>query len=365
MQFLPQEEILQAEGIPKYKQIYEYFLNEISKEKFNPGDKIPSEKDICSFFGVSRITSKKALEMLASSHMISRKRGKGSFVSGVSAPVELQRKPSSFRTIAFLIPNLNDSFGKWLVYSVEAACEALGYHLILKLTHESPAEEEKALRILNKENVAGILMLPVRSEHYNTELLRQILNKRPLVFVDRRMKGLPVPSVVTDNAAASEMAVKRLFEQGHRNIAFYSFLVNTSTVEDRLQGFTKAFASEGISLNSNHICNNMSLSDGLDVVIRHLSEFPEISAAFTSEFEIAKLVKKALVALKRDTGDFLVVTFDHPGYMPESSGFIFLRQDEEAIGKQAMEILHRIINGESGQSINDILISAKLDNRIQ
>jgi DNA-binding GntR family transcriptional regulator len=133
------------EIFPKYKQIYNHLLKEISAGKLKSGDKMPSEKELCDMFGVSRITSKKALEMLIENRLISRQRGKGSFVKGTPAQ-EIRINPAAFRPIAFLISAFNDSFGNKLIYSIENTCANLGYHLILKLTHDSPAK--KALQIL-------------------------------------------------------------------------------------------------------------------------------------------------------------------------------------------------------------------------
>jgi len=347
---------------PRYWQIYERLLHDISSEKLKPGDQIPSEKELCEAFHVSRITSKKALEMLAANSFISRKRGKGSFVLETPASMELRKKAASFRAIAFLLSTFDDFFGKRLVCSVQAACEALGYHLILRLTHESPAQEEEALRVLDNENVAGILMIPVQGEHYNAEILRQILKKRPLVFVDRKMWGLPVPSVSTDNLAASEMAVRGLLEKGHRNIAFYSGPVaNTSTLKDRQQGFTQAFANTGFPLNPAYICNTLASKDKPDMIVRHLSDHPEITAAFTTEFRIARLVRQAFGILGRAfTPDFTLLTFDHPGYDGEFPGFTCLMQNEAEIGRQAVEVLHSIIQDESGWPGNDVMIPAEL-----
>jgi DNA-binding LacI/PurR family transcriptional regulator len=327
-----------------------------------PGDRIPSEKELCETFNVSRITSKKALEMLAEHHLIARQRGKGSFVAGTPEPAEPAKSAAKFRTIAFLLSAFNDAFGTRLVCSVEAACDALGYHLILKRTRESPEEEEKALRSLDNERVSGILMVPVHGEYYNAEILRQILDKRPLVFVDRKMRGLPVPSVSTDCVAASEQAVQHLFSLGHRNIAFYSGpVIHTSTVEDRRQGFAKAFADRGIPLDPACVCPDLSSLDDIAMIIRHLSEHPQISAAFTTEFEIALLLKNALAAMGRHIPrDFSLITFDHPAYAAEFPAFTHLRQDEDAIGKQAMEALHRIIEGNPGAPIDDILVPAEL-----
>jgi DNA-binding LacI/PurR family transcriptional regulator len=169
-------------------------------------------------------------------------------------------------------------------------------------------------------------------------------------------------------------------------------------VEDRRQGFQGAFASSSISLNPAYICDNLPLHNPMDTIVQHLSDYPEISAVFTSEFEIAMLVKKALSGLHRRHPSFALVTFDHPGYeidcmrrvhtpplcgvlkgmypetntLPEQHtrgsaagyvdfpGLLCLRQNEESIGRQAVEILYRIIQGESGQFLSDILVPAEM-----
>ena len=348
--------------LPRYWQIYEHLLQEMSCGNLKPGDQIPSEKELCESFQVIRITSKKALEILATNNFISRKRGKGSFVLETPAATEIRKKAVEFKTIAFLLSTLDDFFGKKLLYSVQATCEAMGYNMILKLTHESPAEEEKALRALGDENVAGILMIPTQSEHYSAEILQQVLKKRPLVFVDRKMWGLPVPSVTTDNIAASETAVRGLLEKGHRNIAFYSGpMVHASTLKDRLHGFTKAFANTGFTLNPDYVCDTLHSDDDLGAIVKHLSDHSEVSAAFTAEFRLALLVKKAFAVLGRSiTRDFTLLTFDCPDYEGEFLDFTYLRQNEYEMGKQAVEILHHIIQGETELPVRDILVPADL-----
>ncbi len=48
-----------------YKKIYDDLLEAIEKGIYPPGSKLPSEKELMEQYNVSRITSKKALEMLA------------------------------------------------------------------------------------------------------------------------------------------------------------------------------------------------------------------------------------------------------------------------------------------------------------
>ncbi|MDR2901250.1 MAG: GntR family transcriptional regulator [Treponema sp.] len=345
----------ESESGPLYKHIYNQILEDITTGKLSPGDRTPSEKELCETFGVSRITSKKALEMLADQGIIIRRPGMGSFV----AEGDAQEDVSSARTIGFLISDFNDTFGTRLIYSVEEACSALGYHMILKRTRESQDEEKKALRSLIDENVAGILMIPVHGEYYNGEILKQMLHKRPFVFVDRKMPGLPVPTVSTDTITASVTAVKQLLDLGHRNIAFFSRSVqHTSTIEDRRYGFIKAFSDYGLPFTQDCFCPPLVSSNDIGMVTRYLMEHPEITAAFTSEFEIALLVKIAAESMnRRIPQDFSIITFDSPQYI---SDFTYIKQDEYTMGKKAVEILHRIISGNAAVSVEDILLPAEL-----
>jgi DNA-binding LacI/PurR family transcriptional regulator len=346
---------------PYYKHIYNYLLEKISSGKLSSGDRLPSEKELCSTFGVSRITSKKALELLAEEGLISRLPGKGSFVGGGMRRKAIKNAPTS-HTIGLIISDFNEAFGTRLLYAIEETCNALGYHLILKLSRDSVAEEEKALKSLTNEDAAGILLLPVHGEYYNAEILKHILNKRPLVFVDRKMKGLPIPSVSTDNFATAKMGVEYLLRLGHRNIAFYSGPVeHISTVEARWNGFIKAFADWGLVLDPAFMRSDITGDGDIETVKNHLSERPEITAAFASEFSISLTVKRAVEALGRGIpGDFSLITIDSPMCILNSPPLTFLQQDEYEIGKRAVEALHAIIMGADPASIGDIQIPTRL-----
>src|SRR5690625_3342658 len=69
-----------AKDIPLYEKIYKDLLEKITEGEFKYGDRVPSEKELAKKFNVSRITSKKALDILAEYKVIERIRGKGSFV---------------------------------------------------------------------------------------------------------------------------------------------------------------------------------------------------------------------------------------------------------------------------------------------
>ncbi|MFA5670541.1 MAG: GntR family transcriptional regulator [Balneolaceae bacterium] len=66
---------------PRYEQIADQLRSEINDQRFEPGDKLPSEKRLCEYFDVSRVTVRQALQNLEQQGLIFRKQGLGSFVS--------------------------------------------------------------------------------------------------------------------------------------------------------------------------------------------------------------------------------------------------------------------------------------------
>ena len=66
--------------VPKYVQIQNYILQKIQDGVFTVGDRIPSEAELSRQFDVSRITVNAAIKELASSRVVERIQGKGTFV---------------------------------------------------------------------------------------------------------------------------------------------------------------------------------------------------------------------------------------------------------------------------------------------
>ena len=67
-------------ALPLYQRVRNYLEDLILEGQFEPGDQLPSEKDLQNQFGVSRITVRRALQDLSNEGKIQRVAGKGSFV---------------------------------------------------------------------------------------------------------------------------------------------------------------------------------------------------------------------------------------------------------------------------------------------
>jgi GntR family transcriptional regulator len=71
---------------PLYHQIYLVLAENIRSGKWRPGETIPTEREICETFQVSRITARQALQQLVQEGAIERRRGSGSRVAARFRP---------------------------------------------------------------------------------------------------------------------------------------------------------------------------------------------------------------------------------------------------------------------------------------
>jgi GntR family transcriptional regulator len=85
-------------SLPVYHQLHLVLSQRIRDRVYAPGAQFPSEIDLASQFGVSRVTVRNALAMLERDKLIERRRGSGTYVANTSTP----RAP----TISGMVENL-------------------------------------------------------------------------------------------------------------------------------------------------------------------------------------------------------------------------------------------------------------------
>ncbi|MCY4213637.1 MAG: GntR family transcriptional regulator [Gammaproteobacteria bacterium] len=79
--------------IPLYHQLHQFLKQRILSGELGFGAKLPGEAQLAEGFGVSRVTAKRAMDLLVANELIARKRGRGSHVvfqapaSDVEAPL--------------------------------------------------------------------------------------------------------------------------------------------------------------------------------------------------------------------------------------------------------------------------------------
>lgn len=74
--------------VPLYYQLQEHLKEMIEAGRWRPGERIPSEPELCRAYGVSRTVVRQALAILEDDRQVVRERGRGTFV----APPKLEQR---------------------------------------------------------------------------------------------------------------------------------------------------------------------------------------------------------------------------------------------------------------------------------
>lgn len=76
---------MKADRIPRYRQVKELIIRQISSGKLKPHDRVPSENELVDSTGVSRMTANRALRELTDEGYVERVAGVGTFVADFEA----------------------------------------------------------------------------------------------------------------------------------------------------------------------------------------------------------------------------------------------------------------------------------------
>ncbi|KRE70729.1 GntR family transcriptional regulator [Paenibacillus sp. Soil750] len=360
---------------PIYERIYETLREEILQRKYNIGDRVPSEKELADDYNVSRITSKKALEMLAEVGLIVRKPGKGSFVADESEPSAealSSEDRAKHNLIGLVITDFGNTFGTEMIYGMERASADNDSFLVLRRSFGLPENEEKAIRSFLELGVDGIIVFPAQGEFYNAEILKLVIQQFPLVLVDRHLKGVAAASISTDNISAARTGTDYLLDLGHKQICLLTPPpMDTTAIEDRIEGFVRAHAERGVlvdrSLWLDEITSTLpnsfhqpNINQDIEMIKTLLRSNPHITALFAMEYNIALLAKAAVEQMELQIpGDISILCFDSP---PTTLGsgyrFTHMIQNEDEIGKLAVENVLKLKRGEKVS--NRTTLDAKL-----
>ena len=159
-----------------YQEIYEDFVDKIQTGELPVGTLLPSEMQVAQSYGVSRITSRRALQMLADGGYINRIRGKGSIVT---------QRSGARPMIGLVLPDFDNVFGLDLVRGVLAEAYKKGYFVLVQSGYFTSSQACECLQRLIDAGVQGIIHMPLYEYKDHLDAYHQLTQQVPFVFVDR------------------------------------------------------------------------------------------------------------------------------------------------------------------------------------
>ena len=160
---------------------------------------------------------------------------------GYMASNSLLRKDTS-RLIGLIIADIREDFYTEIVKAAETtACEN-GYSLILCDAQDDEQKELFYIRMLQQQNVQGIILAPII--HAATPSILKEADV-PVVLIDRCYREQQFDFIGINNMAAGREATMHLMRHGARRIGFIGYDDSVYTIQQRILGYLDAMELSG------------------------------------------------------------------------------------------------------------------------
>lgn len=334
---------------PLYVQVREELRQRIEAGVYPAWEALPAVDELAAHYGVGRITVIHALRDLAQEGLVTRIQRKGTFAT--------PSVPSRSRTLAFIVPDIEDLFVCEIHRGLAAAARRSGCRVSVYSSERDAALEAEHIRALVRGREDGATIFPTWGRANAAAIAELKESGFPFVLVNRFFRDIPTDWVVTDNRAGAECAVEHLIGLGHRRIGCLGWLMSTA-IEDRLAGYRRALERHGIAYDETLVASIMDAgpergsgyepsSGGYDEMKRLLAMPSPPTAVFAVSDRLAVGALRALgEAGKTVPEDMALVGFDNVRYAADL-GLTTMAQPAQETGEMAARILLGRIEGQN------------------
>lgn len=341
-------------GRPKYTAVRDAVRTAIDAGLFQPGQQMPSTKELSEQMAVSLVTAHRALQELVAAGVLQRSQGKGTFVSPRYAERKRVRADTRIGLVFEPVASLADFYHSQILEGVRQAAQVHEVDLILLRYGEDVRNECHGYLFVNP--------LPAELEAFGGDSNR----RQPVLVVGARSHLKKVCSIDVDNVDLAKQAVNHLCGLGHARIGYVGGADQISNSRDRWQGFVDACAVAGVTPREQHIVKGASwrLDDRERIaLVRMLSGANRPTAVFAAGYYFALDVYGACNTIGLGIPDELsVIGVDDPQSAAHlSPPMTTLRQPLVQLGHSAVTALYERIRNidatiESRQLLAELII---------
>jgi len=211
--------------------------------------KLPTEKELCTKYSVSRQTIRKALSVLADEQLIISRQGSGSYSSK-------NESTKRTRNIALLISSDSDYIYPRLISEIKGPLQAAGYTLSVFITGNDINIERNILKSLSTNSVCGIIAETCQNiiPSCNDDVYNYLHGKGiPILFFDYGYVNIPhIPSVHYNDFSGAQILCQHLIDNGHKNIGTI-FLSDMQSGINRYHGYMTALRNNNMEVSNENV----------------------------------------------------------------------------------------------------------------
>ncbi len=191
-----------SKSLPLYIQIRENIRSRIESGELNPLEPLPCDNLLCREYQVSKITVKKALEDLKAEGYIIRIKRKGTFVASREfwkKKKETNHFNSDYKSIAFIVPDIEDTFIAEVYAGIEKVATVSGFKVIVLSSSRDIKNEAANIEMVGNSNFEGAIIFPFWGRFHAHQILNLKRKKFPFVLIDRYFRDIATDMVLVDN----------------------------------------------------------------------------------------------------------------------------------------------------------------------
>lgn len=251
---------------------------------------------------------------------------------------------------------LKHPFLSAVIESFKKQSEIYGYSLLFG-SKNSRIKNKTFLEYFRYKKVDGIAV--ICSNPYEKEVLELIDIEFPVVFIDFHNDN--ANTVTSNNYEGCKMAVKYLYDLGHRKIAHITGMKQKNNYISNLRksAYIDEMEKLNLEIKEGYIQkgNNFDFNGGYSAMMELLKLDDRPTAVFASSdktaFGAIEAIKKMKLSVPEDIS---VIGFDDiEACLYSIPKLTTIRQDCDEIGKRAADILVEEIDGKIDKNVNSIV----------
>ena len=334
-------------NMAKYQKVIDWITENIDAEIIKPGEKIPSEIELCALFNLSRQTIRHAIAKMSEDGLLESRRGSGTYVA-------VQRAEEGEKNvIAVVTTYLDDYIFPSTIRGIENTLSDKGYSMQLSFTNNTVGKERQILTdLLGRNDVAGLIMEPVKSAlpNPNRDLYLQLKDRGiKVLFINSFYPELDLPHVSINDAECAYKAVRALIDAGHGSIGCVLKL-DDGQGRERYRGYMRAITEAGLSFSYDHVnwIDTIDISKGKSSLSKVRERLRECTAVFCYNDQVAELVIEMLSDEGVNVpGDMSVIGMDDSDIARKGINGVTISSiphPKEKLGEKAAQNIIRMIH---------------------
>jgi DNA-binding LacI/PurR family transcriptional regulator len=332
---------------PLYLQIIDDIKSKIASKHFKAGDQIGSHAELVSMYDVSLITVKKALTTLIQQGVLYSRVGKGTYVAQFSPDTHEEQHP----TIGLVLQDIRSPFFSRVMHSVADGAYEMGYHVLLANSSGKPEKEDAQIARFRTFGVKGMIIASMSHEYHASPTIRKLCQEGfPFVMVSY-IADENIPFVGCDHERGGFIATEYLIKLGYQRIGYINGERGNLVGALRQRGFAAALKAHGRKPDKRFLFHlrqkgeRYDYQSGYEIGEKFVRLKVKPDAMFIyNDLSALGFENAVLAGGLRIPEDVAIIGFDdiergEYAAIPLTT----IRQPSDLIGKQAMELLLRLM----------------------